>query len=896
MKKLFHPASIAVIGASEKENTAGNQVFKNLKNAFGGKLFPINLNHDEILNTKAFTNIREVKEAVDLAVITLKPAQLSEVVKDCAKAGVEYVVLISENARNRGSFDTYTYEEKIKKLVERYKIRILGPNSIGLMSLHNKINASTAITTPKPGNIAFVSQSGALCNSILDWGLRENVGFSHFISLGDMIDINWGDLLLYLGDDPYTKAILLYMESVGNARAFLSAAREVALTKPIIMIKAGKTNAASRAAAFHTGAPAGADAVLDAAFRRTGVLRVETVAELFYMASLLSKQPTPRGNRIAIVSNAGGPAVLATDALMRNGAVLSVFHEKTVLALKKNNQLEGRKIANPLDLHRNAQPKTFVAALELVWKDPETDAILLIISPQFLLNIKDLSKQVIELSRKYNKPLIVSLMGGGLSQEGNVLLNKANIPVFSFPDTAAKLFGYMWKYAYNLKGIYETPRMLSSRPTEDLAIKKKVDLMLNICKKEKRKYLSEFESKAILSRYGLPVIPTQLATSEKEAVAKAEELGYPVALKVHADRLVHKARFGGVVLNLHSETAVRAAYQEIKNNIEKNRGEDVFLGVTVQKMFGRRGYELVVGSKTDEQLGPIMVFGNGGRNLEIYNDKAFGLPPLNTTLTRRMLEQTKIYRYLKENKKLSPQVFDKLENMMVQFSKLVIDFPQIKEIDLNPVVVSEHDIQILDAAIVLHPFKISKKELPKLAIRPYPTQYEHNWEMKSGEEIFVRPIMPEDEPLIIQFHKTLSDQSVYFRYFHSVSYDYRVSHDRLARICFVDYDREIALVALRPGAEGDTLLAVGRIVKMRTENECEFSITISDAMQGMGLGTHLLKKLIEVAKAEGLEKIKADILPENRSMRKVCEKLGFKLRLDMEEQMTKAELSLKDGK
>jgi acetyltransferase len=721
--------------------------------------------------------------------------------------------------------------------------------------------------------------------------LGENVGFSAFVSIGSMADVNWGDLIYYLGDDPRTKSIVIYMESIGDPRSFLSAAREVALTKPIIVIKAGRTAAAAKAAASHTGAMTGSDEVLQAAFRRVGVLRVETIAELFHMAEVLGKQPRPEGPRLAIVTNAGGPAVLATDMLINSGGQLAESSPETLAAL---NQLlpPAWSHNNPVDILGDAGPERYAQAVELVAKDPQNDGLLVILTPQAMTDPTATAEQLKPFARLSGKPLLACWMGGQEVEPGERILNAAGIPTYKYPDTAARAFSYMWRYSDNLRALYETPALIP--PASDTRQYVELQALINNARKHHRTLLTEYESKQIVGAYGISTVETHVAATEADAIRIAEKIGYPVVLKLHSESITHKTDVGGVQLNLRNAAAVRRAWRAIETTVTKRAGKEHFQGVTVQSMIALEGYELILGSSIDPQFGPVLLFGSGGQLVEIFQDRSLALPPLNGTLARRMIEQTRIFHALKGVRGRKPVNLDQLEQLLVRFSQLVIEQPWIAEIDINPLLASPDKIIALDARVVLHPPSVSEANLPKPAIRPYPIQYVADWKLKDGTSITIRPIRPEDEPLMVKFHESLSEESVYYRYFSQLKLDQRIAHERLTRICFNDYDREIALVAeqLDPKTGEPGILGVGRLSKARGLNEAEFALLISDRWQGKGLGTELLKRLVHIGRAEKLGHITAQILQENHAMIHLSKKAGFTVTRDPESHDCRAEISL----
>jgi acetyltransferase len=825
-------------------------------------------------------------------VIITPPASIPGLIKECGENGVQGAIVISAGFKEIGP-EGAELERQLLVEAQKANIRIIGPNCLGVMSPLSGMNATFATTVARPGSVGFISQSGALCTAVLDWSLKAMVGFSAFISVGSMVDVGWGDLIYYLGNDPKTKSIVIYMESIGHARSFLSAAREVALTKPIIIIKPGRSAAAAKAAASHTGSLTGSDEVLEAAFRRSGVLRVGSIADLFYMAEVLSKQPTPKGPRLTIVTNAGGPGVLATDALIMGGGELSELTPETMEAY--NAVLPATwSHNNPVDIIGDASPERYAKALEIAAKDPNSDGMLVILTPQAMTDPTQIAEQLKPLAKQEGKPLLASWMGGVDVAAGEEILNRANIPTFPYPDTAARVFNYMWQYADNLKALYETPAM-----PEDSATwapdRKLVESIIAKSRAEGRTILTEFESKQVLAAYGIPVAKTIIAANQADAMKAADEIGYPIVLKLYSETITHKTDVGGVQLNLGTAEAVAKAFDAIQTSVTAKVGAQHFQGVTVQPMIKLRdAYELIIGSSLDPQFGPVLLFGTGGQLVEVFKDRALGLPPLNSTLARRMMEQTKIYKALKGVRGRKPVDLVALEVLMVRFSALVAEQRWIKEIDINPLLASPDGLIALDARVVVHGPEVTLDQVPRTAIRPYPTRYVAPWTMKDGNEVTIRPIRPEDEPALVRFHETLSERTVYLRYFHLMNLEQRIQHERLTRICFIDYDREMALVAERRNPEtGESeILGVGRAMKIHGTTEAEVAVVISDQWQGRGLGKELLARLLIVGADEKLSKLTADILPDNRGIMRICEKLGFTLKHSLDDEVVRAEFKI----
>ena len=857
---FFKPAAVAVIGATETPGHVGRAILWNLiSSPFGGAVYPVNPKRQSVLGIHAYPSILALPERVDLAVIITPAASVPAVVEDCATHGVLGIIIISAGFRETGSSGR-ELEERILKIARRSNIRIIGPNCLGVMCPVTGLNATFGPTIGRQGSVALISQSGAICTALLDWGLREQVGFSAVISTGSMLDVGWGALIDYLGNDPHTKSIVIYMESVGDVSAFLSAAREVALDKPILVIKTGRSEAASKAAASHTGALAGSDAVLEAAFRRVGILRIDDIGDIFQMTEVLSRQPRPSGSRLTIVTNAGGPGIIAADALIALGEELAPLTIQTTEALSNVLPMHWSH-GNPIDVIGDAGPDRYEHALKIASKDPSTDGILVIMTPQAMSDPVKIAESLVPYAKLGDKPILACWMGGLRAADGEALLNKAGIPTFAFPDAAVRAFHYMWRYSYNLRALYETPEITTPEPgATDYAA-----TVLTKIRDSGRTLLTEFESKQLLESYGIPTCRTILASTPEEAAEVAAQLGFPVVVKINSLTLTHKTEIGGVKLSIKTADAVKEAFLEI----EKAAGQH-FDGVTVQPMISLEGYELIVGSTTDPQFGPVLLFGSGGQLVEIFQDRALALPPLNTVLARRFLERTKIFKALLGVRGRKPVDVAALELLLVRFSHLVVEHPEIKEIDINPLLAGPDGLVALDARVILHPLEL--KTLPKSAIRPYPKQYSSQVTLKDGTTLMIRPIRPEDEPRLVQFHAALSEESVFKRYFAPLPLEIRTRHERLTRLCFIDYDRQLALIAQRTTLE---IIGVGRLIKSPSRNEAEVAAIVTDEFQRKGVGHSLMSGLIRFARDEKLSTLRATTLIENIGMQNLLESHGF---------------------
>lgn len=890
---IFSPRAVAVIGATESSGSVGAAVMRNLlQAAFAGKIFPVNLKRPTVMGRKAFPSVREIGEPIDLAVIAAPSAAVPDIIGQCADLNIPGAVIISAGFKEAGP-EGVELERRVLVEARRGGMRIIGPNCLGVMNPHVGLNATFAAATARPGNVGFISQSGALCTAILDWSLQHDVGFSSFISVGSMLDVGWGDLIDYLGDDPYTKSIVCYMESIGNAHAFVSAAREVALSKPIIVIKVGRTDAASKAAASHTGALTGSDEVLDAALRRVGALRVETISEMFEMVDVLARQPRPAGPRLTIVTNAGGPGVLATDMLIGNGGELAPVPPDLLGDLNKLLPPHWSH-GNPIDVLGDASPDRYADAAAIATTNPNSDGTLVILTPQAMTDPTETARKLATVGRTLGKPILASWMGGESVGDAKRIFSAAGIPNFDYPDAAARAFCAMWQYSSNLNALYETPSLPPDTGTDNY--RREVAAIIDAARQSGRTVLDEFESKQILYKYGLPIVETIPATTEDEALIAANRVGYPVVLKLLSKTITHKTDVGGVRLDLHNADAVCQAFEAIERSVTEKVGREHFQGVTVQRMIKRSGYEIILGCSIDPQFGPVLLFGSGGQLVEVFKDRALGLPPLNMTLARRLMEQTKIFNAFKGVRGRKPVDLDLLATYLVRFSQLVVEQRWIKEIDINPLLVSDDGIIALDARVIAFDKNTSESQLPSPAIRPYPIEYSWPFKMKSGAAVTIRPIRPEDEPMMTDFHRGLSEKTVHQRYFGTSKLEERISHHRLRRICFNDFDREIVLVVDRPDpTSGEhAILGVGRLSKFHGQHQAEFAIVVSTAWQGHWLGTELLKRLIEIARREKVRVITAQILADNQSMLDVSRKLGFTSHFDASGGVWNVSLSLPD--
>lgn len=697
---FFSPRTVAVVGASQKHGSIGRALLENLQ-TFPGRIFPVNLRHDCILGRQSYRSLAAIPELIDLAIIAVPAPAVPGVIRECVQSGVSGAIVISAGFRECGSAGRIL-EEQVLAEAKRSTLRLIGPNCLGVSSPHAGLNATFASTAALPGHIAFVSQSGALCSAVLDWSRGENVGFSAFVSIGAMLDVNWSDLLGHFRDDPRTRVILLYMESVCDP-AFLIAARRVALTKPIIVLKVGRTAEAAAAAASHTGALIGSDKVFDAALQRAGILRVDSVRELFDAAEILSSQKPPAGSRLTIVTNAGGPGALATDELVLGGGQAARLTQDLIVKLDAVLPPQWSR-GNPVDILGDADPARFSKAVEIVVRDPQADGLLVILTPQTMTNPSATATQVAAVGKKCSKPFFSCWMGGDRVNDGRAIFRAEGIPTFEYPEEAARAF-------CQLARLGELQRSLAHSQEEEESMKPSLvanaqcTTVIAEAKASGRLVLSEFESKQFLSLEGIPSVETRLATTIEAAITAADDLGYPVVLKLHSHTITHKSEVGGVQLNLRDAASVRGAWHLIRETVTEKKGGAHFLGVTVQPMVVVDGREIILGSSLDPQFGPVLLFGAGGRLVEIFKDYALDLPPLNPKLAQRLMERTKIFAALQGARGQAPVDLVQLTKLMANFSRVVLAYEDIESIDLNPLVVQDGRLIALDARIILRAAK-----------------------------------------------------------------------------------------------------------------------------------------------------------------------------------------------
>jgi len=810
---IFNPRAVVIVGANEQSETTGQQTLSTLLSSeFRGSIFVVQPGKSSVFGKPAYQNLSSLPTKVDLAVAITSPEAAPEILAQCVEHNIDGVILFSNgfgaNGKNRSRA-----AGQMHSVLKGSRTRVMGPNSLGVMNPSISLNATPGLRMPIGGTVTFLCESAMLGRVVLDWGLKHIVGFSAFASLGTMLDVSWANLIDYFGRDPNTRTIVIQLSSIGDARSFISAAREVSLNKPIIVIKVGRDQASIRAVSWRSRTVASDEAVLTAAFNRVGVLQVDTLEDLFYAADALSKQPRPQGPRLMVLSNADGPGVLAADSLVRSRVELAEpsneTREQLARLLPEQNRLD--------DVMGDGGGECFVQAVEIAARDPNCDGLLLLMVQWAFSDPQVMAELLIKLQNT-SKPILISYMGSADTAAAQEAFVRACIPTFSSPEAAARVFHYMWRYSYDLQALYETPMLQADG---DPARQEFVHNLIHIARKAERTSLTPAESEQILVKYGI------------------------------------STRRHGTV-QLAGETSHRAKLR----------------------------------SRIDSQFGPVLMFGSADRGPDVYGDLAIALPPLNATLARRMLAQSKFYdALLKESGSMSHPA---LEQVLVRFSQIVTEHPWIKDIEIDLLLASEGDVLGVGGRCELHGSRMKEDELPRPAIRPYPVHYVSSWTMKNGQSVTIRPIRAEDEPLMVKFHEGLSDETVYLRYFQKVKLSQRTTHQELSRVCFLDYDREMALLAeLRdPHTGACRIIAIASLYKLPPKNDGEVAVLISDDYQGRGLGRELVRRLVVIARDEGLSRLVASTIIENTSMYAVFQKLGFQVSIDSEEQLINATLML----
>ncbi len=874
---FFDPKSVVLFGATDRPGSVGQTTLKNLLSSQDKrKVYIVHPKHEQLMDAKCYPKLSALPEVPELAIIATGAESVPDIVEECGKAGIKAVIIISSGFKEAGE-KGQDRESKIIEIARMYGMRIMGPNCLGTIRPSSGLNATFARKGTKPGKIAFLSQSGALGTSVLDWAVSRDIGFSAFVSLGSMLDIDFGDLIDFFGVDPQTKSIIIYLESLGNslenAKKFMSAVRGFARNKPIIVYKAGKFQESRQAAKSHTGAMVGEDSYYNAVLDRAGVVRVDEIEDLFDCASILDTAILPKGQNLTIITNAGGPAVLATDALIGRGGKLAPLSKMTIENLNQVLPPYWSK-SNPIDILGDASVKRYISAIDVVLKDPAVHGVVIIHTPQGVANAVELAKAISKTAKKSTKPILTAMMGSKEVEKARQVFYDNKVPTYEFPEEAIKTYLYMYHYARNLENLYETPEDV---PLDVGTPKNHLKLLIRNSARAGKLVLSEDDSKKFLSTYRINVTLPHFASDANAAASASSGIGYPVVMKIQSPDISHKSDVGGVQLNLKSPDAVRKAFQEMMDTVKQHNPQALIEGVTVQQMVADYDYELIMGSKKDQTLGPVIIFGQGGTEAEFFKDVAIGLPPLNQRLARMLIERTNVYDILSKGFRKKPPVNLKLlDETLIRLSNMIVDFPEIKELDINPLVVSGDKVIALDARIVIDEDVVKHEpiEFSHLIISPYPTRYIQPWLCRDGRTVLLRPIRPEDEPLEHELIAGLSPESSRFRFFYIIK---DISHDMLSRFCNIDYGREIAIIAESNSGGKRRNVGVGRLIIQPGTEIGECATLVADDFQNVGLGHKLTDMLIGIAQERGFKSIYGVILKDNAKMVGLARSLGFTL-------------------
>lgn len=892
LEKILRPRSVAVIGASADASKVGHVVLRNLlAGGFKGNVYPVNPGRSSVLGVQAWPNIASLPTPVDLTVICTPAAGVPELVRQCGQAGALGLLIVSAGFRET-DLAGRELEARVQTEAARFPdLRILGPNCLGVIVPGIGLNASFSAAMPCAGRVAFISQSGALCTAVLDWARGEEVGFSHFISIGNMLDVGFADLIDYLAADRDTEAILLYVESLSHCREFMSAARAFARAKPLIVCKAGRFAQSAQAAASHTGAMAGVDAVYDAAFERAGIVRVADVAELFDCAELLARHSAPAGPRLAIVTNAGGPGVMATDELVQRRGELASLSSASIVRL---DELLPKywSHANPVDVLGDASPQRYAQAVAAVLDDANVDGVLLILTPQAMTDPTATAEEICRLTARAHKPILTAWMGGPAIRAGVARLNQAGVPTYTSPEAAVRAFMHLVSYARRRDLLAETPQAVPVRFHLDSAARQAVLRRGNSNAGDSHvpaPVVLPPLARELLSAYEIPTSQAVPAESAAAAVIAAEKIGFPVALKILSPHISHKTDVGGVMLGLHSAAEVSKGYDRIVSAARSARPQARLLGVTVERMVSAPyGFEMMLGSKQDPAFGAVIMVAAGGVATEVLADRALGLPPLNQRLAEHMLRSLRVWPLLGGYRGRPAVNVPRLVEVLIRFSCLVAEHPEIEELDINPLLVTPDDVTAVDARVSLHAqhWQSPPRAYAHLAIRPYPDEYSGTIVAKDGRTLAVRAIKPEDEPAWLAFLNRCSEESLRYRFRHLFK---RATHEMAVRFCFIDYDREVALVAETNSPRGPQLVGVARLVAEPDHDAAEYAVLIEDAWQGQGVGAAMLDRCLEIARSWGLRRVFGEAARDNVRMLALFRSRAFEFRATTEPGVVLAE-------
>lgn len=871
LKTLFEAQSVVVFGASDREDSVGGVVFRNmLQSGFTGKVYAINPKRDRVQGEKAYPSLEALNQPVELAVIATPAATVPAIIDACGAHGVRAVVILSAGFREVGAAGL-KLEKAVLETARRHGLRFLGPNCLGIMRPEIGLNATFNNGSAKSGHIGLVSQSGALCTAILDWAAANDVGFSSVISTGISADLDFGEVLDFLVSDAKTHSILVYIEGIQHSRSFVSALRAAARVKPVILLKVGRHAAGSKAAQSHTGALVGADDVFDAALRRAGAVRGMRIGDLFSAATTLTSRFNAQGGRLAVVTNGGGPGVMATDRAEDLGLVMA---DLSVESMERLNQAlpDTWSHGNPIDVIGDAPAERYTAALQVCLDDTGVDGVLVILTPQAMTRPLEVARGIIEVSKQTKKPVLTCWMGEVQVAEARQAMRAAGLPSFHTPEAAVEAFSYLAAYHRNQQLLLQTPGPVGRRTPADTDGAR---LIIEGALSEGRKVLSESESKAVLAAFRIHTGQAVVVRSPAEALVQAENMGFPVALKINSPDITHKSDAGGVHLNINNAQGVRTAFVEMMSEVQRRRPDARMDGITIEPMEQRpNGRELLVGLISDPVFGPVITFGAGGTAVEIMGDRAVALPPLNQFLIDDLISRTRVAKSLDAFRHMPAVDRNKLDEVLLRISEMACELPWIQELDINPLIVDESGASAVDARIVVDYPPSGQGRYGHMAIYPYPAHLVSNWQLPNGSDLVIRPIRPEDAEMAQTFVRSLSDRARYFRFMQHMN---ELTPSMLARFTQIDYDREMALVAVVDNDGVDEQVGVARYFTNPDAQSCEFAVVVLDSWQHRGVGHRLMAQLLEAARDDGLREMEGDVLIDNSEMLELAHSLGFSI-------------------
>ena len=874
---LFTPSAVALFGASERQDSVGGVVYRNLlEGGFQGTCYALNPKHETVDGRPSYPNLEALGAHVDLALIATPAAEVPGVLEQCGANGVKMAVVYSAGFAERGPAGA-ELQDRLVEIARRHRIRILGPNTMGVMRPQSAFNATFGATNALPGNVALVSQSGAVCSALLDWSGSRRMGFSAVVSLGASADVDFGDVLDFLALDVHTKSILLYVEGIRDARRFMSGLRAAARLKPVIVVKTGRYPAGSRAAKSHTGAWVGSAEVFRAVMERAGAVQVEALDQLFAAAQVFGANKRLLGDRLAIVTNGGGPGVLAADRAVELSLSLAEFDDQTGAALTEALP-DYWSHGNPVDVIGDTTPERFVAAVEIVLKDRQVDGVLAILAPLAMANATETAKRLIAVAQQSRKPLLACWMGADQVAEAETLFAESRVPHFDTPEQAVEAMSYLAIHHRNQKLLMQYPGPLSERRSPDV---EGARLIIEGVMAEGRKTLGIIEAKAVLAAFRIPTMQAVAARTPNEALMAAQSLGFPVVMKIHSPDIGHKSDVDGVRLNVTDSQSVRRTFTELVERAHNLRPEARIEGVTVEHMVSKRAArELMIGVLREPIFGPIISFGAGGTEVEVLEDHAVALPPLNDFIIATMIDHTRVARLMGAFRHMPPMNRGALARILQRVSEMVCELPEILDMDINPLIGNDQEVIAVDARIQVRYRPPQMPPYGHMAIHPYPVHLTERVQLPDGTDLVIRPIRPEDAHMEQSFVRGLSEQSKYFRFMQAIK---ELTPEMLVRFTQIDYDREMALIGVVEQSDGDVQVGVARYMSRPGGEACEFAIVVADAWRNRGIGARLMRALLQNARDRGFRVMEGEVLTANARMLALMHSLGFRIEADRQD-------------